>query len=101
VSIPLGAHLHQRRTAGLIRYLPHVVVATLLVAVCPIVLAWWLRVDGVVESVLLSAAVSMVLALGASYAGSLFWSTRDGSRDLLFSELMLWGWLRRLWSSAV
>jgi putative nucleotidyltransferase with HDIG domain len=89
--------LDGRRTAGLIRFLPHVALATLLVAVMPVAAVWGLRAAGVLDSVILSAVLTMALALGASYLGSLAWSSRSGSRDLLFSELIVWGWLRRLW----
>ena len=41
--------------------------------------------------------LGIVIAFGASYVGSTLWKSRAGSGDLLFSELMLWGWLRRLW----
>jgi putative nucleotidyltransferase with HDIG domain len=39
--------------------------------------------------------LAMVLSLGMSYLGSAFWGTRSGSGDLLFAELMPWGFVRR------
>jgi putative nucleotidyltransferase with HDIG domain len=89
--------LDERSKPALIRYLPQVTVATLLVAVCPAVAVWEINSAGWITSVTLSGALGLALALGASFVGRLYWSSRPGSGDLLFSELMLWGWLRRLW----
>jgi putative nucleotidyltransferase with HDIG domain len=89
--------LDERTTVSLIRYLPQVVCATLLVAVCPVAAAWGLRRLGVIDSAIVTAAISMLLALAASWVGRRVWSGRPASRDLLFSELLLWGWLRRVW----
>jgi hypothetical protein len=38
----------------------------------------------------------MALSLSASYVGCAVWEKRPGSEDLLFSELMIWGYLHRL-----
>jgi putative nucleotidyltransferase with HDIG domain len=89
--------LDERSTVGLTRYLPHVLVATLVVAVLPVAAVWVLLDAGILHSVLLSVLLSMALAMAASYLGGLLWSSRPGSRDLLFSELMPWGYLRRVW----
>ncbi len=47
-----------------------------------------------VASTALAVAVSVVIA---SVEASL-WTRRSGSRDLVFADLMLWGWLRRCWT---
>jgi len=78
------------------RYLPHVVAATSLVAVVPVVAVWWLRAERVISSPYVGIAVAMGLSLAASFAASAYWQRRRGSGDLVFSELLLWGWLRRL-----
>ena len=96
IAILWGA-LDERSTVGLTRYLPHVAVATFFVAVLPVAAVWELLAAGVFHLTILSVLLSMALALAASYLGSLLWSSRPGSRDLLFSELMPWGWLRRVW----
>jgi len=84
------------RSAGrLIRYLPRVMIATTLVAVCPVVLVWTLRVEGVLRSAPLTILLGIVLSIGTSYVVGLVWKSRSDSGDILFSELMLWGWLRR------
>lgn len=72
------------------RYLPHAVVATLFVAVLPLLAAT--RVSSLLWSLLAGTALS----LGASVAGTWLWSRRSGASDLVFGDLMLWGWLRRL-----
>ncbi len=81
------------RTA--VRYLPHVAVVTTMVAVVPVAVAEALRSSGVIMSGWLSVAVAVSLSFAASLVGSLYWRERRGAGELLFSELLLWGWLRR------
>jgi putative nucleotidyltransferase with HDIG domain len=78
------------------RYLPHAVVATTAVAIMPIAVVWWLGSDGVITSSWLCLALALALALGAALVGDAYWKRRRGGADLMFSELLLWGWLRRL-----
>jgi len=85
----------QRRTR-IVRYLPQVVIATVIVAVGPIAAIWALRSYGVITSPALAVVLGTVLAFGLSYLGATLWKSRQGAGDLLFSELMLWGWIRRL-----
>lgn len=97
---PMGAQqLLERPSSGppLARYLPQVLVATFLVAVCPLLVVWALEAAGAFHSALVSIPLGIALSLGAAYVGGAFWRSRDGSGDLLFGELMLWGWLRRVW----
>jgi hypothetical protein len=75
-----------------------VAIATLLVAVCPVAIVWWLRASDVVSSPVIGVVLGMALSLGASQIGRVVWEKRPGSEDLLFSELMLWGYLHR-WHS--
>jgi HD-GYP domain-containing protein (c-di-GMP phosphodiesterase class II) len=72
-----------------------VLVATLLVAGSPIAIVWWLRATGTVSSAALGVLLGMGLSLGASRIACLVWERRPGSEDLLFSELMIWGFLHR------
>ena len=46
----------------------------------------------IVMSLLLAIGLSALLAS----AGSWLWQRRPGSRDMLFGDLMLWGWVRRM-----
>ena len=78
------------------RYLPHVVVATTAVALLPVVAVWWLRSRGAIASPWVGLGLAMGLSLAASFVGRVYWKRRRGPRDLLFGELLVWGWLRRV-----
>ena len=43
----------------------------------------------------LSLAVTVGLSMLIAAAGSAWWVRRPGGRDIVFADLMLWGWLRR------
>src|SRR3954471_6252097 len=76
---------------------PHwgqMLVATVSVMVLPAVLAGALGALGVISGVLAGVALSAVLALAATSLGSAYWRRRARG-DVLFSDLLLWGWLRR------
>lgn len=77
-------------------YLPHALLTTVVVAVLPVALVWGLRADGLVSSPWLCLAITVALSLTASVSGHWYWQRRPGSGDVLFSELLLWGWLRRV-----
>ena len=72
-----------------------VVGATGLVSGAPIAVVWWLRASGIVSSVALSVCAGMILSLAVSFAGRLLWERHPASEDLLFSDLMVWGFLHR------
>ena len=82
--------------ADMTRYLPHAVVATTFVIVLPAVGVWMLVPSGGPASSILSVLVAMVVSVAAASAASALWARRPGSRDVVFADLMLWGWLRRL-----
>jgi hypothetical protein len=65
------------------------------VAGVPIAIVWWLRFEVILSSVLVGLIVGMALSLGASVLGRLVWEKRPDSEDVLFSELMIWGYLHR------
>jgi hypothetical protein len=79
-----------------VKQFAQVALATLLVAGCPIAIVWWLRASGTISSAILCLLLGMVLSLAASQSGRVLWEKRPGSEDLLFSELMVWGYLHRL-----
>jgi hypothetical protein len=90
------AQLHEvSGRISLQRYMWCVAAATFLVAVCPIALVWGLRSADVVSSAGLCVLLAIALSLGASRLGSGFWKTRKGAGDILFNELMVWGFIRR------
>lgn len=68
---------------------------TLAVAGAPIALVWSLRASGAVSSPLIGIAIGMAVSLLVSQLGCRLWGRRDGSGDVLFSELLLWGFLQR------
>jgi HD-GYP domain-containing protein (c-di-GMP phosphodiesterase class II) len=80
------------------RYLLPVAAATALVVVCPVLIVWWLRATGNVASPVAGVVLGMALSLSASVLGCAYWARRTDSKDVLFSELMIWGFLRR-WRS--
>lgn len=73
------------------------VLATTAVAVVPAVSAWWLREHGVLRSALASLLFCVLLSVGLSIIGAAYWKRRRRSADIMFSELLVWGWARRLW----
>jgi putative nucleotidyltransferase with HDIG domain len=79
----------------LARYLPQVALATFAVLGLPAIVAAWLQ--AVLD---LHALVSMLFAVALSLAvaslGSAYWMRRPASRNLVFGDLMVWGWLRRM-----
>src|SRR5262245_12588203 len=79
-------------------YLPQVLFATALAVGTPVALVWFLSDSGAVGSVPVLIAIGIAASLLASRLGAAIWKRHKGAGDLLFGELMVWGWLRRLWS---
>jgi putative nucleotidyltransferase with HDIG domain len=75
---------------------PYVVVATLAVAVLPVLVVSAVQALGVLRSTLAAVGAAAALSVLISIAGSALWTRRPESRDLVFADLMLWGWIRRL-----
>src|SRR5918996_5331606 len=80
------------RRAG---YFPRVALATLVVTVLPGLVAAALQATGTIHGWLLSAGIAVVLSMALAAVGSVWWARRPASRDIVFADLMLWGWLRR------
>ena len=83
------------RSALTAKQLAQVMLATLAVAGCPVAVVWWLRSAAIISSPLVGVILGIALSLGASWIGRLLWERRPRSEDLLFSELMIWGFLQR------
>ena len=81
------------------RSLPLVLLVTALVAVLPIALVWELRASGAVGSAWLAVLLAGTLSLASSFAARTYWTRHPHRNDLVFSELLLWGWLSR-WHTA-
>src|ERR671931_1149897 len=80
---------------GSARYLPHAIAATAAMTLAPAAAVWGLALSGVMTAFIPLLAVGLVVSLLVAYGGRVVWQMHPGSRDLLFSDLMLWGWLRR------
>jgi putative nucleotidyltransferase with HDIG domain len=72
-----------------------VIVATLAVAVLPSLLLWGLRAVGDISSTPLSVVLAVLLSLVICQAGGAYWQRVRGTQDVLFGDLMIWGWVRR------
>lgn len=77
--------------------MPQVAIATCAVLGLPILAVAFLRDSGAVTAFIPLVAAGVLLSVAISYLGAAFWSTRAGSGDTVFADLMLWGWLRRLY----
>jgi putative nucleotidyltransferase with HDIG domain len=77
------------------RLLPMVVVWTAIVSIPPLCLVWNLRASGVVMSMPLLVAIGILASLALAAVGRFYWESRPRRSDLTFSELMIWGFLRR------
>jgi HD-GYP domain-containing protein (c-di-GMP phosphodiesterase class II) len=84
------------RSAPSKAFLPQVLLATFVVAVLPVLAVSAVQAAGLLRSTALAVAAAMLLSLAASMAGSALWMRRPASRDLVFADLMIWGWIRRL-----
>jgi HD-GYP domain-containing protein (c-di-GMP phosphodiesterase class II) len=84
------------RLAPSLKHAAQVLIATTLIVGGPIAMVWWARESGRVSSLWIGLVLGMVFSLGAQSLGSLVWEALPGSEDLLFSELMVWGYLHRL-----
>ena len=81
--------------AVLRRYLPAAIVATALVIVAPALIVSALVPNGGVTMAIVSAAAAVGISLVIATALAALWKRRARSRDVVFADLMLWGWLRR------
>src|SRR5919106_1227983 len=91
-----GHRMQDGSSVRLIRYLPHAVMATLLVVAMPAVAVIGLQAKGLANSFVLSVAVGAVLSVATATGGSALWMRHKGSRDIVFADLMIWGLVRRL-----
>jgi putative nucleotidyltransferase with HDIG domain len=85
-----------RARADTTRYLPHAVLATTFVTGLPAVAVWAFLPVGHPALLVVSVPLAIGVSVIAAAAGAAFWMRRPGSRDLVFADLMLWGWIRRL-----
>jgi putative nucleotidyltransferase with HDIG domain len=72
--------------------------ATALVIALPALLVAMTVPRGGVLLIAVSAISAVALSSAFAAAGAAFWKRRPASRDIVFADLMLWGWLRRCWT---
>jgi putative nucleotidyltransferase with HDIG domain len=80
------------------RYLPLAVLTTGSVIVLPAGLVSVIIPPGGVVSMVVSAAAAVATSIAIASAEAAAWKRRPRSRDIVFGDLMLWGWLRRCWT---
>ncbi len=80
------------------RYLPLVALTTVSVVVLPAALVAAVVPRGGSLLMAASAASAVAVSVAIASAEAALWKRQPRSRDLVFAELMLWGWLRRCWT---
>ncbi|MDQ4057891.1 MAG: HD-GYP domain-containing protein [Actinomycetota bacterium] len=78
------------------RYFPHMVAATTGVTVAPVLVVSAVERAGLVDSVLVSTLLGVVLSVVIALLGSALWMRKGAARDLVFGDLMVWGYWRRI-----
>jgi putative nucleotidyltransferase with HDIG domain len=77
-------------------FLAHALVATFAVIVLPALAVSFIETSGRPWLVVSSVMLAMALSIAVASVGSAVWTRRPNSRDLVFGDLMIWGWLRRV-----
>lgn len=78
------------------QYLPHALIATFAVIVLPALAVSFVDTSGRPWLLLSSVLLAMLLSVAVASVGSALWARRPNSSDLVFGDLMVWGWLRRV-----
>jgi HD-GYP domain-containing protein (c-di-GMP phosphodiesterase class II) len=78
------------------RYLPHALVVTFATVVLPLLLVELLELLTGERSIFLSIALAVALSAAIATAGSWLWQRMPASRDILFGDLMVLGFVRRV-----
>ncbi len=77
-------------------WFPAALLVTAGIVAAPIAAVWELRRTGVVTSSWTGLVIAVALSLTVSAVLRRWWSRSSHRTDLLFSELLLWGWLSHL-----
>ncbi|HEV2974824.1 MAG TPA: HD-GYP domain-containing protein [Solirubrobacteraceae bacterium] len=80
------------------RYLPLALATTSLVVLAPALIAIAIVPRDGTLSTIGSAALAMIASLALASGGAALWRRQTRSRDVVFAELLLWGWIRRWWT---
>jgi HD-GYP domain-containing protein (c-di-GMP phosphodiesterase class II) len=87
-----------RAPVRLWRFLPLAVLTTASVVVLPGALVAAVVPRGGALSMAVSAAAAVAFSIAIASVEAALWMRQPRSRDLVFADLMLWGWLRRCWA---
>jgi HD domain-containing protein len=80
------------------RYLPLALLTTALVVVLPALVVSAVVPRGGPLLMAASALAAVALSIAIATAAAALWQRRRRSRDVVFSDLLLWGWLHRCWT---
>jgi putative nucleotidyltransferase with HDIG domain len=80
------------------RYLPLSVAVTLAVVALPVLAVAQLGPARGPLAVALHVVLAVALSMALARALALLWSRHQHSSDLVFGDLLLWGWARRVWA---
>jgi HD-GYP domain-containing protein (c-di-GMP phosphodiesterase class II) len=82
----------------MLRYLPLALLTTALVTVLPAMLVATVAPRGSPLLTAASSASAVALSIAIATAAAAVWKRHPRSRDILFADLLLWGWARRRWT---
>jgi HD-GYP domain-containing protein (c-di-GMP phosphodiesterase class II) len=91
-----GTTLESLESVDSRRFLPHALIATLLVIVAPAVVVVALSPLSGIADLLVSAVLATGLSVAAGSAGAALWTRLPQSSEIPFGDLMLWAWARRV-----
>jgi hypothetical protein len=91
-----AAPADETRSSSTWRYLPHAIVVTFGAVLAPIASVGLIQSLTGHRSILMALVMAAAFSIAIASAGSWLWQRRPGSRDILFGDLMLWAWVRRL-----
>ncbi len=80
----------------MLRYLPLVAIVTSALVGGPIAFVWTMRATGLVTSPVLLFAAALTLSMMLSLGGAELWQAYGLREDLVFSDLLVWGFVRRV-----
>jgi putative nucleotidyltransferase with HDIG domain len=78
------------------RYLPHALLATFAVIVLPALAVSFVDTSGRPWLLLSTVLLALLLSVAVASVGSALWAKQPHSSDLVFGDLMIWGWVRRV-----
>lgn len=83
---------------SLLPFVPYVLVTTLLLVGLPLALALFLSAPPLELPFLITTVACTALSMALGRVGAEVWQRRPQARDVVFFDLTLWGFLRRVWN---